>query len=57
MNFNPRELSDEIKKNLPNFKIEYKIDPVKQQIADSWPHNIIDDVARRDWGWTPKYNL
>lgn len=57
MNFNPRELADEIKKNLPNFKIEYKIDPIKQKIADSWPHNIIDDVARRDWGWTPKYNL
>lgn len=55
--FSPKELAAEIKKVIPGFEIQYKIDPVKQKIADSWPHYLEDDYARRDWGWNPKFNL
>ncbi len=30
---------------------------MKQKIAESWPHEIIDSKAREDWGWDPKYDL
>jgi nucleoside-diphosphate-sugar epimerase len=26
-------------------------------IADSWPDSLDDSVARRDWGWSPDYDL
>lgn len=35
----------------------YKIDPMRQGIADSWPDALQDDAARKDWGWTPKFDL
>jgi nucleoside-diphosphate-sugar epimerase len=57
MSFCPQELADEIKKWIPDFKIEYNVDKSKQIIADSWPNSMSDLVARRDWGWKPDYNL
>ncbi len=53
----PRELSDEIKKHIPGFKIGYDIDPVRQAIADSWPNSLDDSAARAEWGWNPQYGL
>lgn len=53
----PRELSAEIKKHIPDFKIDYNIDPVRQAIADSWPNSLDDSAARAEWGWDPQYNL
>lgn len=29
----------------------YKINPLKQNIANSWPHALNDKRARKDWGW------
>jgi hypothetical protein len=37
--------------------MEYKIQEMRQNIANSWPHYLEDDVARKDWGWSPKFNL
>jgi len=53
----PRELSDEIKKHIPGFTIDYDIDPVRQAIADSWPNSLDDSAARAEWGWNPQYGL
>ncbi len=54
--FDPKTLSEEIKKHLADFTISYNIDH-RQKIADSWPQSIDDAVARADWGWSPKYDL
>ena len=35
----------------------YKIDPLKQRIADSWPDSMDDSCAREEWGWKPAYDL
>lgn len=57
MSFTPAELAASIQKILPEFKIEYKPDAIRQRIADSWPHSLDDSNARRDWGFAPKYDL
>ena len=55
--FTPAELAEAIKKRIPNFIIDYKIDPVRQAIADSWPDSLDDSVAREEWGWKHEWSL
>lgn len=57
MSFDPEGIADEIKKIIPDFTIDYKVDPTRQAIAESWPNNMDDSVAREEWGWKPEYNL
>lgn len=57
MSFTPEQIANEIKKHIPEFVIEYDIDPVKQSIADSWPNKLDDRDAREQWNYNPKYNL
>ena len=57
MSFAPEIIEAEIKKHIPNFKMDYRIDPVKQKIAESWPNKMDDSCAREEWGWNPKYDL
>ena len=54
--FNPKELAVEIKKHIPEFKIDYKPD-FRQAIADSWPKTIDDTAARQEWGWKHQFGL
>lgn len=56
MSFNPNEISAEIIKHIPDFRITYKPD-FRQAIADNWPASIDDSVAREDWSWSNKYEL
>jgi len=57
MNFTPEELAGEIRKHLPGFSIDYRVDPMRQAIADSWPDSLDDSAARAEWGWSPDYDL
>ncbi len=57
MSFSPREISEEIRKWIPEFKISYDIDPIRQSIADSWPNSMDDTAAREEWDWQPDYDL
>ena len=57
MSFCPEMIAAEIRRHLPDFEISYKIDPIKQSIADSWPNKMDDSCAREEWGWHPKYDL
>ncbi len=56
ISFSPEELAEEIKKHIPEFSISYEPDS-RQAIADSWPKSIDDSAARREWGWSPDYDL
>jgi len=57
MSFDPEIIAAEIKKLIPEFTMDYNVDPVKQAIADSWPNNMDDSAAREEWGWEPEYKL
>jgi len=57
MSFAPEHLYAEIKKIIPEFTMDYNVDPVRQAIAESWPNYMDDSVAREEWGWKPEYDL
>jgi nucleoside-diphosphate-sugar epimerase len=56
LSFNPRELAEEIARQLPGFRIQYHPDH-RQAIADTWPHSLDDTYARADWGWKASIGL
>ena len=56
MTFNPEEVTESIKKHIPDFRINYAPD-FRQAIADSWPQSVDDSEARADWGWEHKISL
>jgi nucleoside-diphosphate-sugar epimerase len=57
MSFAPEELAAAIRKRIPDFVMNYDVDPVRQAIAESWPRHMDDSVARREWGWNPEFDL
>lgn len=57
MSFDPEMIYQAIKKHVPDFEMDYDIEPLKQRIADSWPDSLDDTCAREEWGWKPAYDL
>lgn len=57
--FNPSadEIRQIVVKEFPRAEITYEVDERRQAIVDSWPEDVDDSAARRDWGFTPKYDL
>ena len=37
--------------------ITYKVDAKRQGIVDSWPADVDDSAARRDWGFSPRFDF
>lgn len=56
MSFSAGELTQEIRKHIPEFVCEFRPD-FRQEIADSWPRTIDDSAAREEWGWRPRFGL
>lgn len=52
----PEEFYLAIKSNGYNIGINYKAD-YRQKIANTWPEDLDDSQARKDWGWNPKFGL
>ena len=51
------EIAQEVKKFFPKFNISYKVNPERQKIVDSWPADVDDANAQKDWGWKKKYDF
>jgi threonine 3-dehydrogenase len=41
----------------PDARITWRNDPKRQTIVDSWPAEVDDSAARRDWCFAPKYDF
>jgi nucleoside-diphosphate-sugar epimerase len=57
MSLDPEMIAAEIRKHIPGFKLDYKIEEAKQQIADTWPNSMDDSCARQEWDWKPEWDL
>ncbi len=57
MSFDPEIIANSIKKHIPEFTIDYDVDPMKKAIAESWPNSMDDSAAREEWGWKHEYDL
>ena len=57
--FNPsaEEFAHYVKTYFPNATIDISVNKKRQAIVDSWPANVDDSLAQKDWHWQPTYNL
>jgi len=57
--FNPsaEEVRQEVVRAFPGADISWQNDTKRQGIVDSWPEDVDDSAARRDWGFAPAYDF
>src|SRR6187402_2936939 len=57
--FNPsaEEVRNEVIRAFPNADLTWQTDVKRQGIVDSWPEDVDDSAARRDWGFAPSYDF
>jgi threonine 3-dehydrogenase len=51
------QVCDVVRKAFPRAEITWRIDEKRQGIVDSWPAEVDDSAARRDWGFAPNYDF
>lgn len=51
------ELKDRVMAAFPKAVIRFKPDAPRARIVDTWPADVDDSAARRDWGWAPEFEL
>jgi nucleoside-diphosphate-sugar epimerase len=51
------EVAGLVRGAFPDARITFVPDPRRQAIVDSWPEDLDDSSARRDWGFRPAYDL
>ena len=51
------EICDVVAKAFPSASITWQVDPKRQRIVDTWPAEVDDTAARRDWGFAPQYDF
>ncbi len=52
-----REFAELVRSAFPKSEVRFIPDMRRQAIVDSWPEDVNDDLARRDWAFAPKYDL
>jgi nucleoside-diphosphate-sugar epimerase len=57
--FNPsaEEIRSLVMEAFPGAQVTFEPDLKRQGIVDSWPADVDDQAARRDWGFAPRYDL
>ena len=51
------EVEGIVRQAFPRAEITTKVDVKRQGIVDSWPADVDDGAARRDWGFAPRYDF
>jgi threonine 3-dehydrogenase len=57
--FNPsaEEIRSMVVRSFPGAEITWDNDEKRQRIVDSWPADVDDSAARRDWHFSPRYGF
>jgi nucleoside-diphosphate-sugar epimerase len=57
--FNPsaEEIRNEVLRAFPDARISWTTDVKRQGIVDSWPEDVDDSAARRDWDFAPAFDF
>ena len=50
------EIRQRVVRAFPGAKITFQIDKARAGIVDTWPADVDDRAARRDWGWEAAYD-
>ncbi len=51
------EIAAKVKEFFPKAETTYAPTIERQRIVDSWPEDVDDSAARRDWGWKPEHDF
>ncbi len=57
MSVDPEDIAASIRRRIPDFEVAYRIDPVRQGIADGWPSAMDTSAASAEWGFRTSYDL
>ncbi|GEK32761.1 L-threonine 3-dehydrogenase [Kurthia sibirica] len=57
MSFEPAQIAAAIQKYIPEFTMDYAVDPARQAIADSWPDSLDCSAAEAEWQFEAKFDL
>lgn len=52
-----RELAEAVKRVVPEAQLGFEPDPKMIELVMNLPERLDDTLARRDWGWNPRYDL
>ncbi len=57
--FNPsaQQIADVVVRAFPGAQITWVPDGKLKDIVDSWPADVDDSAARRDWGFSPTFDF
>jgi nucleoside-diphosphate-sugar epimerase len=51
------QICDVVSRAFPRASVTWQVDEKRQRIIDSWPADVDDSAARRDWGFAPRYDF
>jgi nucleoside-diphosphate-sugar epimerase len=51
------EMCEVVSKAFPRASVSWQTDEKRQRIVDSWPAEVDDSAARRDWGFSPHFDF
>jgi threonine 3-dehydrogenase len=52
-----QQIQEEVVKAFPKAQVTTQVDEQRQRIVDTWPEEVDDSAARRDWGHAPVYDF
>lgn len=50
-------IAELVRSFFPGASISFEADRQREAIVDSWPEDVDDDAARRDWGFAPRHGF
>lgn len=51
------EIRELVLESFPQAQVRFQPDTKRQNIVDSWPADLDDSAARKEWGWQPAYDV